>query len=774
MYRLGLRLSLQGGREAMVRLAVIVAAVAVGVAVVLSILADYRGYQTVLDRQCWECTNGSSVSAGALPASGDLWNYSEDIFKGREIQRLDVAALGPGAPTIPGLERMPGSGQYYVSPALASLLRSTPADELGDRFPGTQAGVIGDAALTGPDELVVVVGRTPAQLAADGGTRYVTSVSTARSDISTSGIYKYGFGLGSIAVMFPLLILINTATRLSAARREQRYAAMRLVGATPRQINVIASVDSVLGALLGTLVGIGLFQLIRTGVNDLAVTGARFFPDVVRPDATDYALVIVVVPVASALAALWSLRRVRISPLGTSRRVTPPPPGAWRVIPLLLGIALFLGPTVFRGTPKVPAADGGSSAPSSTTVSLAELGVLLIMVGLVLSGSWLTMQVARLVARLAKGPAVLLASRRLADSPKAAFRAVSGLVLAVLVGTAVGGLVPSAVHGQSAGTVGALTNVLQATFVPGCDGAGCGKGVADGLPPSTAATLLTRLRSFPGTSVVPLYADTQGPAQAQTQAQGKGSGQGPVQLPGAEVADCADLRTLSVLGSCAPGAQDVKADFFQLHDDNLLSLERLLPLVTSASTTGSVDLSTLSLETVLVKVDDPATLERVRTLLSTYLSANGVTQAPQTFGEVGLARAGALEAAERVIEVLVGLTVLVAGCSLAVSVGGSLIERRRPFTLLRLSGTPTPTLYRVVVLESMLPLLTATLVAAVIGFGSSLPLVETIVPKHPQLELPDATYFALVGAGLLASVFAILAALPLLGRMTSPANAQFE
>ena len=33
------------------------------------------------------------------------------------------------------------------------------------------------------------------------------------------------------ALLMPVLIFIGTATRLSAARREQRFAAMRLVGA---------------------------------------------------------------------------------------------------------------------------------------------------------------------------------------------------------------------------------------------------------------------------------------------------------------------------------------------------------------------------------------------------------------------------------------------------------------------------------------------------------------------------------------------------------------
>ncbi|MEV4752290.1 hypothetical protein ACFQVD_09800 [Streptosporangium amethystogenes subsp. fukuiense] len=44
-------------------------------------------------------------------------------------------------------------GRYYASPALARLLDSAPREQLSDRFPGTRAGLIGQAALSGPDEL---------------------------------------------------------------------------------------------------------------------------------------------------------------------------------------------------------------------------------------------------------------------------------------------------------------------------------------------------------------------------------------------------------------------------------------------------------------------------------------------------------------------------------------------------------------------------------------------------------------------------------------------
>jgi hypothetical protein len=45
MFRLALRLSLHSGREALIRLIVTMTAVAVGVAILLAVLADFHAFQ---------------------------------------------------------------------------------------------------------------------------------------------------------------------------------------------------------------------------------------------------------------------------------------------------------------------------------------------------------------------------------------------------------------------------------------------------------------------------------------------------------------------------------------------------------------------------------------------------------------------------------------------------------------------------------------------------------------------------------------------------------
>jgi ABC-type antimicrobial peptide transport system permease subunit len=777
MYRLGLRLTLHSGREPFVRLLVTAAAVAVGVAIMLAVLADFHAFQITNNRPSWESTQGQPVSRDyASASSSELWNYSNDIYQGQTIERLDVAGLGPRAPVPPGISRLPASGQYYASPALAELIRSAPADELGDRFPGRLAGTIGQQALTGPDELVIYVGNAPAKLATRPATTVVSKIATAPGRQIWSSYFRDAFVVGAIAFLFPILILVGTATRLAAARREERYAALRLVGATARQISVISSVDAVVSALLGAILGIAIFTLLQPALADTAITSARYFPDQVTPAAAGYLAVLVGVPAASAISSLLSLRRVRISPLGVSRRVTPPAPTAWRIAPLLAGIVLLIV---------------GLDLTSAKSIGAPAFpGLIVILIGLVVGGPWLTAQAARLFGRFMTGASSLLAARRLADNPKAAFRSVSGLVLAVFLGTIVAGLMPAINSTTATPSARALGNVLLDGFTsapvcgnnvnctgntgPGDTQAGATalqqRMALEGLPPGAAAPLLRGLRTFRGATVIPIYSLPQAGNPVSSGAGGPGSS-GPGGFSNA-VISCAGLRELVVLGQCAPGRNAVEVPAGNLFDDNPVYSTQ--PIASASSPAASGNVSRLYLQAVLVKVSSAATLERVRTYLVTHATQSASGTAPRTFGEAVQAREGVAATVQRLVYIAVALTLVVAGCSLAVAVGGSLVERKRSFTLLRLTGTPTKTLYRVVFLEAVLPLVAATVIAAGTAYGISVLTVNTMSPAGTPMPVPGHAYFLTMAVGLIASLLVILASLPLLGRITGPGGVRFE
>ena len=280
MMRLGLRLTINGGKEAAVRLAIIVGAVALGVGLLLIVLAGMNGINAQNARSAWLNTGsvfvpGPASPGGAPPgppgaspvatASNPLWWLSTtDNYKSHTIDVVDVAATGPDSPVPPGLSHLPGPGQFYASPALTRLLRSTPANELADRYPGTQVGTVGPAALPAPNSLIIVMGHTPAQMSALPGAGEIARINTSTTHSSgangwDSNKLQVILAVGALALLFPVLIFIATATRLSAARREQRFAALRLVGATPRQVSMISAVESSVGGLGGVVIGFGLF-----------------------------------------------------------------------------------------------------------------------------------------------------------------------------------------------------------------------------------------------------------------------------------------------------------------------------------------------------------------------------------------------------------------------------------------------------------------------------------------------------------------------------------
>jgi hypothetical protein len=769
MLRLGLQLTFRSGREALARLLITAAAVAVGVALLLGVLAEFHAYQANANKPCWSCTQGVSVPS-TLPSHGELWNNSVDFYQGRTINRLDVAALGPDAPVPPGITQLPPAGEYYASPALASLLKTVPADELGERFPGKMIGTIGQAGLNGADDLAIYIGQTPAQVNKIPGTQWVTSIYSAPGQEVFSPFFRYAFGVGVLAVVFPMLVLISTATRLAADRREERFAALRLVGGTPGDIRIVAAVEAMISAFLGAVLGTLIFLLARPALAGAALVGTEYFESDLTPTVAGYVAMLVGVPIAASVAALVSLRRVQISPLGVARRATPRPPKFWRLVPLVIGLGVFVY--------------GLSTTRRNSIGAPAYPGLLLTMVGLVIAGPWLTAWAARLFGRATRGSSALLATRRLADNPRRAFRAVTGLVLAVFLGTMVGLIVPAVNTTEATPTAGALSNILVGQV---------------GLPAAAGQKLIAGISAIPGAAVYPLYelpppAAASGPSghAEKPGRNGRRGGPGASASPGPQqgnggakvyyssliAVSCAGMRAIGALGHCAPGVTAVRVMDGSLFDDN--PIYDTAPIVSTTSHAYPGDLATLPLQTVLVRVNSPATLERVRT----YLAVNAPPQVgggygsaptpPRTFGETLQIRTARAATFEKIMYAAIALTLIVAGCSLAVTVGGGLVDRKRPFTLLRVSGTPASVLSRVVLFEAAVPLVAATLIAAAIAYGTSLLAFLRLAPAGTAIPQLGRDYYTIMGIGLVVAFGVIALTLPLLRRMTAPSTVRFE
>ena len=744
MIRLGLRLTLGSGREAALRVLVTAVAVALGVGLLLASLAGVNGLHAQTDRGAWLDT--SAQASRPASTSGRLWWLSgTDQFGNQAIDRVNVAAAGPGAPVPPGISHLPGPGEYDVSPALSALFKSEPASELRDRYPGHQIGTIGAAALPSPNSLIIVIGRTRRQLSRAPGAVAVGAIQRTPASCyacqypSGSGaVLQFILVGGAVALVLPVLILIATASRLSAARREERFAAMRLVGATPRQVSVVSAVEAVVAAVAGVAVGFALFFVFRPLLYDVPFTGAPLAAGDLSLHWTDIVLAVIGVPVAAVVSARLALRRVRISPLGVQRRASSRPPRIARIIPLLAGIAVL-------------AYFDAAGKPGDVGGQLLELlvGFVLLVVGLVLAGPWFTTAGSRLMANRASRPATLIAGRRLLDNPKAAFRFISGLVIALFVGSAAIGALSSIAAASSSSGGSAGRNTLAEPFCS-FSRSNC---PASARVPSVPGQVLAGLRMTPGVRSVTVV------HQSSSQAQ---------QMNSFGVVMCDQMAKTPAIGKCAPGETAASIGYFF---SNLLGHNsHASSTVWPSAHLSAADIAKLPAGAVVVATDgSPGAIERAQTVLERAFPFQGTPVAVDAFDP---STARLLTMIQDMTDVVIVASLIIAACSLAVNIAAGLGERKRPFSLLRLTGVPTALLHRVVALESALPLLLVSAVSIVVG------LVSAALYLHSQVgiafSIPGISYWATVAAGLVASLAIIASTFPLLNRITGPEAARNE
>ena len=281
-----------------------------------------------------------------------------------------------------------------------------------------------------------------------------------------------------------------------------------------------------------------------------------------------------------------------------------------------------------------------------------------------------------------------------------------------------------------------------------------GQQLAVGSAPPPSATVLTRLRQISGVQGI-----VEVRASPQLQIQG---------FPAA-VVSCAQLVTTPGLGRCPAGAAAVKvpASLTNIGRGNLAEFtwpaadvpaRRLdsLPL-------GSLDVATNG--------SQPA-IEQARTVLENAYPTGTGSPLPQTIGETNAAGNAANNAYQQLADVVILTSLTIAGCTLAVSVAGGLADRKRPFSLLRLTGARLGMLRRVIVLESAVPLLAVAAVAIGTGFGASA--MYATMEMRLSLVAPGAAYVVLTSAGIMLALGLILATFPLLRRITGPETARSE
>ncbi|GAA2125040.1 FtsX-like permease family protein [Glycomyces algeriensis] len=422
MTELAWRLTRLGGRSALLSTGLTALAVAVATLLLQFAVAGNFAFDERADRTAWRDPAAASGSGAAIIAT------ASDYFGGDSVARVDLAALSGDAPVPPGMDAFPAPGEVWLSPAAADLLEGVPASDFLARYGDARiAGELGAEALAHPNELVAVVGRdaadpamTAERTSADGvSPRGVDSFAVGNAD-TVYGFYMILMVLAAILMAVPAAVFGAAAARLTVARRDERLATLRLIGATPGQVMRLTLIETTLAAAAGAIAGTLAWMAVTPLVALIPIDGGRWYVSDLWAGAPWMLVVALAVPVLVAVSALIGLRGVVISPLGVARRVKTKGLKAIRLVVFaVLAVAFMVGTNLMGGDMIVVVVLIGLFAGTLAAVNLV--------------GPWIVQKLGRILARTARGPSRLLAARRLADDPKSAWRAVAGVAIAGFV-----------------------------------------------------------------------------------------------------------------------------------------------------------------------------------------------------------------------------------------------------------------------------------------------------------------------------------------------------
>lgn len=739
-----LKLAVVGSRSAYGRLASIAGGVAVGVCLLLLLWGGANGLSARDDRGAWLRESGRPSVAAPLATDGPVTSgpgtpvpltadtvlmeaNPGEVFRDQLISRRDVAALGSTNFRIPGIGKPPAPGSYYASPALQRLIEATPRNELGDRF-GTFAGTIDDAALPGPDSLIVVAGATEAELR-QNGRAFLVSDFTTNPYGGSAAAYNTVLSIGAIAVFFPVLLLISIVTGLGAAQRRERFATLRLIGASPQVVSRIAAVETAVPSLIGAMLGVVLALVLRPAVAQIPVNGTRTFAADLTTGWVAAAAVVAGVVAASALVAAHRTARAGIGPLGVTRAVHEKPPTLWRTVPLLAGLAAMITAVIMIRVVEV-----GLPWLESP---LLIVGFALILVGIVVIGPWLTRMVSRVGLRRARSAAGVIAASRIQKTPVATFRSVSGLVIAVFVVSVFAGG-SSIIESTEAPPAG--PGLLQPTSLHAT--------VSAGHTPAQAAEAARRASELPGI-------------------RGATVGYGPDVLSGPDAGPEIYLRAADAGGL---GFEDIPATEVVTVDTSFLYFWTTQPLALTPAPATSLD-AMVPVVMVLGTDGTPAAMDRARTALN----GSGITAIPASSPlDFKLQSTGRLIQGLAVLAYLgMFVAIAIAGLSLAVATASAILDRKRVLGLMRLMGMPVSALRRVITREAAVPLLTVLLLSVGLGFLVAW-LMVTFVDDTYRVTWPAPDYFVALGVSLLLALGAVTATFGLIRGNTGLTVTRFE
>lgn len=718
----------RSGRSSWNRLGLTTAAVALGMLMLLVFAAGINALNARSSHSSWryDIFLGSSNQKpviGVAPLKAKVATDGNlNKWKNENITTVSLRATGENSPQIHGLPT-PKEGEYYISQGLSEAMRSDPKADIGTRFGKKQVGIIPESLSASPDSLEVIRGMSE-QEASDERVVAVYQFSESGQAVSTYSSLGYILlGIGATVLLFPIVVFISIATQLGSAQREKRYAALRLIGATRKQVSRIMAVESLSAAAVGIIIGSLAYLATIPLMSQYYFDDMRFYTSDLTVPLEQYVFMVVLTLLFCLVANWWGMRHVQMSPLGVARSgKISKRPRAWRSMLLLPGILLFSWFSLPIGAKWLQ--ENGSGDNASLILLLLIAGIMSIMFGLLVAGSWLTSSVSRLMSHRTRSVTTLLAGKRIASQSKRVFRSVSGVVLALFAGsfylTSVGGL---AEYSANAVNNNGYSQLKDNTAIV----------MSDVLPTGFEAQL--RQQQY---------------VQSATPAGSTDKG---------DLVSCQNVA-MYTRHTCPTNVKPTDMTLINFDApviDNVKIVENM-PATTSTN--------------YLVRLDSNDHLDQLRSFVAEKTGVDTATYVVSgTYAQIPIINPIIMELASLAYAGM-GVTLFVAIASLIVSTIGGLLERKRSFATLRLGGMTVAQMKRTVMIESLIPLISVSIVACGLGIWVGMVFISALSDSVKPMITP--LYGGIVVGSLILAILAIRSVVPMIDKITRPEESQTE
>ncbi len=570
------------------------------------------------------------------------------------------------------------------------------------------------------------------------------------------GVLKTGLTVFAMIGLFTGAFLIFNTFSMLVAQRTRELALYRAFGAGRGQVNRAVLIEAALlglvSATIGLLLGLGVGWLLKTALVSLSDTSLPISGVVVHPYVVISTLLVgVVFTVVSAL--IPSLRASRVPPIAAIRDAATPDKSLRRLT--IAGAVVFLIGVGLLALKLTGAVDGQLALLLGGGATLTFLGV-----------AMLAPAVARPVTAgigtvFRRGVAGRLGVRNTGRNPRRTAITAAALTIGVALATGAGVFASSA----KAGISDVFRNDLHAQLGVLTDPTGDGLG---GFDPA----LVTQIKAIPGvTAAVALQQDV-------VALDGQRSG----------VVASGLTDTIAILDLKAADGQlrDLNAGELVVDEDTAkdrgytvgqtLSMqgarggalpEKIIgiyaknkvadgPIISTAD--ASKAFRTPVAQQGYVQVGDAGQVAAVRQQLDTLFAGNPEVTVSTT-AEVVDQAASFLDVILTILNVLLGLTILVAVLGVINTLLLSIFERTREIGLIRAIGMGRAQTGRMITVESILISVFGALIGIVVGIGLGIAIIESLGTGDDAFLILTIPWGYLVTTLLLAVVAGVVASI---------------